>query len=122
MRCHTQEEISEAVGVSQGEVAKSIPNGDLAEWNKPERAAAEHAIDFEPSKNVSITHGSPKRVTLTMYKSSRRPAGTTQPRMCARDTYRSSRTVDANEHGGTPMAPNGTRCRMSGRFGTLERL
>ena len=33
LACHTQGEIAEAVGVSQGEVAKSIPNGDIAEWN-----------------------------------------------------------------------------------------
>ncbi|MFH0824101.1 MAG: hypothetical protein V2B18_15225, partial [Pseudomonadota bacterium] len=31
---HTQEEIAERVGCAQGEVSKSIPNGNSAEWNK----------------------------------------------------------------------------------------
>jgi hypothetical protein len=44
LACHTQEEIAEAVGCSQGEVAKSIPNGELAEQNKP---AASHLTDFD---------------------------------------------------------------------------
>ncbi len=55
LSCRTQEEIAEAVGVSQGEVAKSIPNGKFAVWNKtPEQeAAANHATDFElPLYNV----------------------------------------------------------------------
>ena len=60
LACHTQEEIAEAVGCSQGEVAKSIPNGELAEQNKP---AASHLTDFEPPlynvwKQQSRTPGS----------------------------------------------------------------
>ena len=45
LACYTQEEIAEAVGCSQGEVAKSIPNGELAEQNKP---ASAHLTDFDP--------------------------------------------------------------------------
>lgn len=33
------------MGISQGEVAKSIPNGEVAEQNKP---AAHHLTDFDP--------------------------------------------------------------------------
>jgi len=50
LACYTQDEIAEAVGVSQGEVAKSIPNGDIAKQNKP---SASHLADFEvPLYNV----------------------------------------------------------------------
>lgn len=50
LACHTQEEIAATVGISQGEVAKNIPNGNLAEWHisDAQRAAAGHATDFEP--------------------------------------------------------------------------
>jgi hypothetical protein len=48
LACYGQQEIADAVGVSQGEVAKSIPSGNVAELNKPDRSAAEHATDFEP--------------------------------------------------------------------------
>ncbi len=34
MACYTQQEIAEACQCSQGEVAKNIPNGNIAEWNK----------------------------------------------------------------------------------------
>jgi ParB-like nuclease domain/DNA methylase len=49
LACRTQEEIAEAVGCSQGEVSKSIPNGNFAEWNKTDAqaAVAAHAVDFE---------------------------------------------------------------------------
>lgn len=55
LSCRTQEEIAEEVGVTQGEVAKSIPNGDIAEWNISESAKAlsSHAAEFEvPIYNV----------------------------------------------------------------------
>lgn len=45
LACWTQEEIAAEVGITQGEVAKSIPNGELAEQNKP---AANHLTDFDP--------------------------------------------------------------------------
>lgn len=48
LACWTQGEIAEAVGASQPEIAKSIPNGELAEWNKSDQVAAEHATDFTP--------------------------------------------------------------------------
>src|SRR5436309_97120 len=48
MACHSQQEIAEAVGCSQSEVAKSIPNGSFAVWNKSAQPAADHLIDFEP--------------------------------------------------------------------------
>jgi hypothetical protein len=32
--CRTQEEIGKEVGITQGEVSKSIPNGEIAEQNK----------------------------------------------------------------------------------------
>jgi hypothetical protein len=47
MQCWTQEQIAEAVGCTQGEVSKSIPNGNIADLNKSNQAAAEHATDFE---------------------------------------------------------------------------
>lgn len=53
LACWTQQEIADEVGVTQAEIAKSIPNGDLAELNKSDRAAAEHATDFEvPIYNI----------------------------------------------------------------------
>ena len=48
LACWTQQEIADEIGVTQGEIAKSIPNGDIAILNKSERAAAEHATDFDP--------------------------------------------------------------------------
>lgn len=50
LACRTQQEIAEFESISQGEVSKSIPNGDFAEWNisAARRATAEHATDFEP--------------------------------------------------------------------------
>lgn len=48
LACWTQQEIADEVGVTQAEIAKSIPNGDLAILNKSDRAAAEHATDFDP--------------------------------------------------------------------------
>jgi len=48
LACWGQEQIAEAEGISQGEVAKNIPSGDLAELNKSDRATAEHATDFDP--------------------------------------------------------------------------
>jgi len=48
LACWTQEQIAEELSISQGEVAKSIPNGDLAILNKSAQAAAEHATDFDP--------------------------------------------------------------------------
>ena len=53
MQCYTQQDIADVVGVTQGEIAKSIPNGNLAKLNKTERATAEHATDFTvPIYNV----------------------------------------------------------------------
>jgi len=53
LACYTQDEIAEAVGCSQSEVAKSIPNGDIAEWNKSDAPAASHLTDFQvPLYNV----------------------------------------------------------------------
>jgi len=46
--CYTQQEIANAVGLGQAEVAKSIPNGELAELNKTDQLCAEHATDFTP--------------------------------------------------------------------------
>jgi len=41
------------VGCSQPEVAKTIPNGSIAEWNKTAEAAASHLTDFDvPLYNV----------------------------------------------------------------------
>lgn len=34
--------------MTQGEVAKSIPNGEIADLNKSEQSAATHATDFDP--------------------------------------------------------------------------
>lgn len=48
MSCHTQQEIADAVGATQGEIAKSIPKGESAELNKSQQSAAEHATDFDP--------------------------------------------------------------------------
>ena len=48
LACYTQQEIADAVGIGQAEVAKSIPNGVLAELNKTDQSAAEHATDFTP--------------------------------------------------------------------------
>lgn len=48
LACYTQQEIADAVGIGQAEVAKSIPNGVLAELNKTDQSAAEHANDFTP--------------------------------------------------------------------------
>ena len=53
LACWNQLNIAYAVGMTQGEIAKSIPNGDIAEMNKTDRAAADHATDFEaPIYNV----------------------------------------------------------------------
>ena len=53
LACWTQQEIAVDVGLTQAEIAKSIPNGDIAEMNKTDRAAADHATDFEaPIYNV----------------------------------------------------------------------
>jgi hypothetical protein len=53
MACYTQAEIADAVGITQGEVAKTIPHGEPAELNKSDRAAADHATDFDvPIYNV----------------------------------------------------------------------
>ena len=38
--------IADVVGLTQGEVAKNIPNGEVADLNKVESAAADHATDF----------------------------------------------------------------------------
>jgi transcriptional regulator with XRE-family HTH domain len=49
----SQSEIADAVGLTQGEIAKSIPNGDIAELNKSQQSAADHATDFDvPIYNV----------------------------------------------------------------------
>jgi ParB-like chromosome segregation protein Spo0J len=48
LACWTQEEIASEVSISQAEVAKSIPNGESADLNKTQLAAAEHAADFDP--------------------------------------------------------------------------
>ena len=48
LACYTQQEIANAVGIGQAEVAKSIPNGELAELNKTDQSSAEHATDFTP--------------------------------------------------------------------------
>lgn len=48
LACYTQEEIAREVDLTQGEVAKSIPNGNLADLNKNQQSAADHATDFEP--------------------------------------------------------------------------
>lgn len=53
MACHTQQEIADAVGMTQAEIAKSIPNGESAELNKSDQANADHATDFDvPIYNV----------------------------------------------------------------------
>lgn len=53
LACHTQQEIADAVGITQGEAAKSIPNGELAEMNKTQQADANHATDFDvPIYNI----------------------------------------------------------------------
>jgi hypothetical protein len=48
LACWTQEQIAGELSISQGEVAKNIPSGDIAVLNKSDRAAAEHATDFDP--------------------------------------------------------------------------
>lgn len=48
LACWTQQEVADELGCTQGEIAKSIPNGNIAERNKAEIAAAEHASDFTP--------------------------------------------------------------------------
>lgn len=48
MACYTQQEIADAVGIGQAEVAKSIPNGEIAELNKTDQSSADHATDFTP--------------------------------------------------------------------------
>jgi transcriptional regulator with XRE-family HTH domain len=49
----SQSEIAEAVGLTQGEIAKNIPNGNIAELNKTQQSAADHASDFDvPIYNV----------------------------------------------------------------------
>lgn len=47
LRCHTQEEIAEAVGTSVGKVNEVCSEmATLPKMNKPDQAAAEHATDF----------------------------------------------------------------------------
>lgn len=48
LACASQQEIADALDISQGEVAKIIPNGKPAEWNKVDQANADHATDFDP--------------------------------------------------------------------------
>jgi hypothetical protein len=48
LACWTQQEIAAELGITQGEIAKSIPNGNLSELGKPDKAAADHATDFDP--------------------------------------------------------------------------
>ncbi len=48
LACWTQDEIAAEVGCTQGEIAKSIPTGNLAERNKSEQSTATHATDFDP--------------------------------------------------------------------------
>jgi hypothetical protein len=50
LACWTQEEIAEDVGCTQAEIAKSIPNGELAILNKTQQAAADHATDPSPAR------------------------------------------------------------------------
>lgn len=53
LACWTQNEIADSVGVTQSEVAKSIPSGDIAILNKSEAASAGHATDFDvPIYNI----------------------------------------------------------------------
>lgn len=53
LACSSQDEIANAVNMSQGEVAKSIPSGEVAELNKTDQAAATHATDFDlPIYNI----------------------------------------------------------------------
>ena len=47
LACYTQEGIGEPVRITQGEVARSAPDGQLSEWNKPDQAAAMHATGFD---------------------------------------------------------------------------
>jgi len=48
LSCHTQQEIADAVGMTQGETSKSIPNGNIADLNKTDQNAANHETDFDP--------------------------------------------------------------------------
>lgn len=48
LACWTQEQIASELSVSQGEIAKIIPNGDIAVLNKTDRASADHSTEFAP--------------------------------------------------------------------------
>ncbi len=50
----TQQEIADAVGMTQGETSKSIPNGNLAELNKTQQNAANHETD-SPNRPPLVT-------------------------------------------------------------------
>lgn len=53
LACWTQEEIAESVGCTRDEVRGFGDFGDIAKLPKPQRAAAEHATDFEaPLYNI----------------------------------------------------------------------
>ncbi|MCO8125549.1 hypothetical protein NHH03_27670 [Stieleria sp. TO1_6] len=50
---YSQSEIARLVGLSQPEIAKVIPNGNIAELNKTDQNAANHETDFEtPIYNI----------------------------------------------------------------------
>ena len=47
MACHTQEQIAEAVGLHPTDKALRV-SGNLADLPKNQKAAADHATDFDP--------------------------------------------------------------------------
>lgn len=68
----TQQEIADSIGCDRLEVTREtdtyIPNGDIAELNKTQQSASDHATDFDPpiynvwkqqtkqSRSISITN------------------------------------------------------------------
>jgi hypothetical protein len=48
MACHTQEEIAEACVISQSQLVEIIKNIGTVLENQTDKAAASHAIDFDP--------------------------------------------------------------------------
>lgn len=53
LACWTQQEISEEIGISQPQLAEVLKNIGIGNLAKPDKAAAEHATDFEvPIYNI----------------------------------------------------------------------
>ena len=82
MACHTQQEIADAVGITQGEAAKSIPNGELAEMNKTQPADANHATERK------LTVVLPKTATLPISAKLNRRTRTPPPCFFGRSFHR----------------------------------